>query len=72
MIMEAAVVCKHGKYESQGYLFWSFGFYYHCPKCGYSCNGAKYCGECGTKIEYPHKPENFELYEFNGEWRYRK
>lgn len=68
--MKAIVVCKQSKYNVQGYDFWSFGFYYKCPKCGKKVDETKYCGECGTKIEYPHKPENFELYDVGGEWHY--
>ena len=67
--MEARVICKQTKYNIQGYDFWKFVFHYQCPKCGTKCS-TKFCGECGIKIEYPHKPENFELYDFNGEWCY--
>ena len=67
--MEARIVCKQNKYNVQGYDFWGFGFHYQCPKCKAMCS-TKFCGECGTKIEYPKKPENFELYEVGGEWLY--
>ena len=68
--MKALVICSQCKYSIQGYDYWKFIFYYQCPKCKAKCSTNKFCGECGIKIEYPHKPENFELYDVGGEWHY--
>lgn len=67
--MKAIVVCNEVKANIQGYEYWYFHFKYTCPKCRHEVS-TQYCGDCGTKIEYPHKPDDFELYDMNGEWHY--
>ena len=69
--MEALIVCNENEYELQGYLYKVFKFWYKCPNCEKKCRDP-YCGQCGTKIEYPEKPKNFELFKLDGDWIFRQ
>lgn len=66
--MKANVVCKEDLWHLQGYASKSVAFRYVCPKCGGVVRGSKYCPNCGIEIEYPPKPNNYEVYERQGKW----